>query len=308
MTEAIDACLDPDPEERPLASELERVLAAHAPSSTASRCPRRRHRWRGACEPRRRPDLARFLPGARGRRARPRGPDRDRGPGPDRCWPRSAPGVLAIGRPRPAFALQLALVVLWLADRRGRARGRRSGRRPRRPAAARRRSTRGDRRSPGSRRPRPDRPGPVYPALAGLTRGAAGRALLGGDRLPLARGLGGARAPHAPARAGRRPARRTGRGRRAPPSATWSLRCSTARSSPPRGSAPLAALVLPLLVRGRTPVLDALGALIWAAGLISALRLVAGGAEPARAALRGPARRPWSPPCSRGGWEPRRTA
>jgi hypothetical protein len=42
----------------------------------------------------------------------------------------------------------------------------------------------------------------------------------------------------------------------------------------------LAALVLPVLVRGRTPVIDALGALIWAAGLISALRVVAGGASP----------------------------
>jgi hypothetical protein len=42
----------------------------------------------------------------------------------------------------------------------------------------------------------------------------------------------------------------------------------------------LAAYVLPLLVRGRAPVLDALGALIWAAGLITALRLVAGGSGP----------------------------
>jgi hypothetical protein len=42
----------------------------------------------------------------------------------------------------------------------------------------------------------------------------------------------------------------------------------------------LASVALPFLVRGRTPVLDALGALIWAAGLISALRLVAGGTSP----------------------------
>ena len=42
----------------------------------------------------------------------------------------------------------------------------------------------------------------------------------------------------------------------------------------------LAAAVLPLLIRGRTPVLDALGALIWAAGMISALRLVAGDSHP----------------------------
>ena len=42
----------------------------------------------------------------------------------------------------------------------------------------------------------------------------------------------------------------------------------------------LASLVLPMLVRGRTPVLDALGALIWAAGLISALRLTSGDSPP----------------------------
>ena len=43
-----------------------------------------------------------------------------------------------------------------------------------------------------------------------------------------------------------------------------------------------AAAALPLLVRGRSPILDMTGALIWAAGLISANRLVAGaGGEPA---------------------------
>jgi hypothetical protein len=41
-----------------------------------------------------------------------------------------------------------------------------------------------------------------------------------------------------------------------------------------------AALVLPVLVRGRTPLLDALGALIWAAGLITTLKLVAGSTSP----------------------------
>ena len=41
-----------------------------------------------------------------------------------------------------------------------------------------------------------------------------------------------------------------------------------------------AALVLPVLVRGRTPLIDALGALIWAAGLITTLRLVAGSPSP----------------------------
>jgi hypothetical protein len=41
-----------------------------------------------------------------------------------------------------------------------------------------------------------------------------------------------------------------------------------------------AAVVLPVLVRGRTPLLDALGALIWAAGLITTLKLVAGSTSP----------------------------
>src|SRR5262249_23070488 len=41
-----------------------------------------------------------------------------------------------------------------------------------------------------------------------------------------------------------------------------------------------AALVLPVLVRGRTPLLDGLGALIWPAGLITTLRLVAGSTSP----------------------------
>ena len=35
-------------------------------------------------------------------------------------------------------------------------------------------------------------------------------------------------------------------------------------------------MALPLLVRGRVPVLDAVGALVWAAALITALRLLAG--------------------------------
>jgi eukaryotic-like serine/threonine-protein kinase len=37
-----------------------------------------------------------------------------------------------------------------------------------------------------------------------------------------------------------------------------------------------AAVLLPMLVRGRVPVMDLVGALVWAAGLISAHRLIAG--------------------------------
>jgi len=121
--------------------------------------------------------------------------------------------------------------------------------------------------------------GPVYPALAGLTRGAAGRALLGGiGYLWLA--------------AWEELAHRTLLlGPVADPPAHWTQSASTGLSDvvaalvdasvlAGAGVFAAAALVLPLLVRGRTPVLDALGALIWAAGLISALRLVGGGSSP----------------------------
>jgi hypothetical protein len=121
----------------------------------------------------------------------------------------------------------------------------------------------------------------AYPAFAGLTRGTASRALLGAtgylwlvtletiaDRNLL---LG---APSS-----------------APPS--WADSAGVALSDVlmPLVSAGViaaaavwaaAAVVLPLLVRGRAPVLDLVGALVWAAGLASALRIVAGqGAEPA---------------------------
>ena len=121
--------------------------------------------------------------------------------------------------------------------------------------------------------------GPVYPALAGLTRGAAGRALLGGiGYLWLA--------------AWEELAHRTLLlGPVADPPAHWTGSAGTALSDvvaplidgsvlAGAGVFALAAWALPLLIRGRTPVLDALGALIWAAGLISALRLVAGGSSP----------------------------
>jgi hypothetical protein len=121
--------------------------------------------------------------------------------------------------------------------------------------------------------------GPVYPALAGLTRGGASRALLGGiGYLWLA--------------AWEELAHRTLLlGPVADPPAHWAGSAGTALSdivaplldgSVLAGAAvfALSAWALPLLIRGRTPVLDALGALVWAAGLISALRLVAGGSSP----------------------------
>ncbi|MGZ8622400.1 MAG: hypothetical protein ACXWW8_07430, partial [Solirubrobacterales bacterium] len=117
---------------------------------------------------------------------------------------------------------------------------------------------------------------PAYPALAGLAHGAAERALLGatgylwlaalettGDRTLL---LGAADGPAADG---------------------WQHSAGAALSdvilpllSPGVLAVAtlwaLAAVTLPLLVRGRAPVLDMVGALIWAAALISAHRLLAG--------------------------------
>jgi hypothetical protein len=121
--------------------------------------------------------------------------------------------------------------------------------------------------------------GPVYPALAGLARGAAGRALLGGigylwiaaweelaHRILL---LGPVADP---------PAHWTGSASTAFSDVVAPLFDGTVLAG--AGAFALAAFALPLLVKGRAPVLDALGALIWAAGLISCLRLVAGGSSP----------------------------
>ena len=117
MTEAIDAALDPDPEVRPLASELEAALAAHINELDG-----RPAAGRGGIE------------GLRGGRRTAPTPAARASPGscPERVWRRSGlaaliatgapapialaaliPGVLALGRPRPAYALQLVLVVLW---------------------------------------------------------------------------------------------------------------------------------------------------------------------------------------------------
>jgi hypothetical protein len=120
---------------------------------------------------------------------------------------------------------------------------------------------------------------PVYPALAGLTRGAAGRALLGGiGYLWLA--------------ACEEVTQRTLLlGPDTVPPVGWEQSAATALGDvvaplfelsvlAAAGIWAIAALVLPILVRGRAPVLDAIGALVWAAGLISALRLVGGGSSP----------------------------
>jgi hypothetical protein len=186
------------------------------------------------------------------------------------------PGVLALGRPRPAYWLQLALVFLWVLIGAG---------------------------DPGVAvlvallgalpllPPVEDDAvalpgvapilgliglGPVYPALAGLTRGAAGRAVLGAvgyvwiaawEELSHQTLLLGPVADP--------PAHWTGSASTALTDVVFPLIDATVIAG--AAAFALAAFALPLLVRGRTPVLDAIGALIWAAGLLSALRLVGGG-------------------------------
>jgi eukaryotic-like serine/threonine-protein kinase len=279
MTEAIDAALDPDPEERPLASELGSALAAHITELDGEPLPPIAGiDGEAFIEPRRRPELARFLApigiAALGLAAL----IATGAPAPVASIA-LVPGFLALGRPRPAYALQLALVLLWLVLGAGE------------PGVAALVAVLGaplllaaiDSEAialPGLA------PllgllglGPVYPALAGLTRGAAGRALLGGiGYLWLA--------------AWEELAHRTLLlGPVADPPAHWTGSAGTALGDVVTplidgsvlvgaGIFALAACVLPLLIRGRAPVLDGLGALIWAAGLISALRLVDGGSSP----------------------------
>jgi hypothetical protein len=279
MAAAIDAALDPDAESRPLASELEAALEANLGELDGRPLPPIESAELDS-EPglRRELGLARFVPGV-GLAALGLAALTATGAPAPIALAALVPGVLALGRGRPAFALQLALVFLWLLIGAG---------------------------QPGSATlvlvlglpllaPAIDPAaislpglapflgvaglGPVYPAVAGLTRGAAGRALLGGiGYLWLA--------------AWEEIAHRTLLlGPVADPPAHWTSSVSEAISGvimPLIGVSVLgpalafagAALALPMLVRGRTPVLDGLGALIWAAGLITALRLVGGTSPP----------------------------
>jgi tRNA A-37 threonylcarbamoyl transferase component Bud32 len=279
MTEAIDAALDPDPEERPLASELGSALAAHVAELDGEPLPPIVGiDGEAFAAPRRRPELARFLPGA-GIAALGLAALIATGAPAPIALIALAPGFLALGRPRPAYALELALVLLWLVLGAGE------------PGVAALVAVLGAPLLLAAIDPEaialPGLApvlgliglGPVYPALAGLTRGAAGRALLGGiGYLWLA--------------AWEELAHRTLLlGPVADPPAHWTGSAGTALSDvvaplidgsvlAGAGVFALAAWALPLLIRGRTPVIDALGALIWAAGLISALRLVDGGSSP----------------------------
>jgi eukaryotic-like serine/threonine-protein kinase len=280
VAETIDTCLDPDPEERPLASQLEAVLESHANQLDGDPLPAVEGlEWVEEAEMRRSlPGLGRLLPAAGIAILGMAALFATGAPVPVAALA-LVPGVLATGRPRPAYTLQLALMVLWCLIGAGQP-GTAVlvallGALPLLPpveddAIA----------LPGSA------PilgliglGPVYPALAGLTRGAAGRAVLGAigylwiaaweelaHRTLL---LGPVADP---------PAHWTGSASIALTDVVLPLIDGTVLAG--AGVFALAAFVLPLLVRGRAPVLDALGALIWAAGLISALRLVGGGSSP----------------------------
>jgi tRNA A-37 threonylcarbamoyl transferase component Bud32 len=282
MTDAIDAALDPDPELRPLASELEAALAAHVNELDGDPLPAVEGidaledgtAWRG----RSLPGIARFLPGAGVAALGMAGLIATGAPAPI-VAAALIPGVLALGRPRPAYALQLALVLLWTLLGAGE-----SG------VAALILLLGAPLLAPAIDSDAIALPGvapilgliglgPVYPALAGLTRGAAGRALLGGiGYIWIA--------------AWEELAHKTLLlGPVADPPAHWKGSAGTAISDvlmplvdgsvlAAAGIFAAAALVLPVLVRGRAPLLDALGALIWAAGLITTLKLVAGSTSP----------------------------
>jgi hypothetical protein len=280
LTETIDACLDPDPELRPLASELGAALTAQTAELDGEPLPAVEELgweesvalgWRS-------PNLTRLLP-AFGVAALGLAALIATGAPAPLAALALVPGVLAAGRPRPAYALQLALVVLWLLIGAGE------------PgiavlvallgAAALARAIEAEVIALPGLAPLLGLIGlgPVYAALAGLTRGAAGRALLGGiGYLWLA--------------AWEELAHRTLLlGPAATPPAHWTESAGTAFTDvvtplldtsvlAGAGAFALAALVLPLLIRGGAPVLDAIGALIWAAGLISVLRLINGGSSP----------------------------
>ncbi|HYY73295.1 MAG TPA: serine/threonine-protein kinase, partial [Solirubrobacterales bacterium] len=279
MTAAIDAALDPDPEERPLASELGAALAAHIKELDGDPLPPIAGIDADAfLEPRSRTELTRFLPAAGVAALGLTALIASGAPAPI-ALAALLPGALALGRPRPAYALQLALVFLWLAIGAGEA------------GAAALVAVLGA--PPLLAAIDPEAIalpglapvlgllglGPVYPALAGMTRGAASRALLGAiGYLWIA--------------AWEELAHKTLLlGPVADPPAHWTGSVGTALGDvvaplvdgsilAGAGVFALAAWALPLLIRGRAPVLDGLGALIWAAGLISALRLVAGGSSP----------------------------
>jgi hypothetical protein len=284
LIDAVDACLDPDPERRPLVSELQRAMEASGPLLGGERLPPpiAPPEGDGALRPAGRPwlrviaavavsllCLAVLLwsgsPGAA-------------------LFLSPLAGALALVRPRLAFMVAAAGCSLWLAVGAGEQGAALvvavlsaplgipvgSGRGVALPALA----------------PALALPGlaPAYPAVASFAGGAAARALLGAVGyiwMAAAESLSGRDLFLGPVMS-------------AP--AEWRDSAGQAMSGVvvPLAEGPvlagalvwaLAAVLLPVLVRGRMPILDALGALLWAAGLIAAHGMLAAPGGEARGGL-----------------------
>ena len=273
LADVIDSCLDPDPELRPLASELEAVLMAHAreltdvalpsvlrpeeidPGSPAARphppaCRESQRRSRSGALV-----FAAMALASRHHRPwlRPSGGPPRRGP-----RPRSPQGRL---RGRSGRHGRVARLRRGSPGRRA---GRRRALRSPRPAS----DAGGSRRRPPGRRAAtgPDRDRPRLPGARRDERGDRCARPARRPRLRVARRVGG-RIRHdprpRPRDRGSRGLERVGglgAGRRA------SSRCCDPGVLLVACVWAGAAALLPLLVRGRSPVLDMTGALIWAAG------------------------------------------
>ena len=106
LTEAIDAALDPDPEVRPLASELEAALAAHVNELDGEPLPAiEGPDGEPAADRRRAPADRAASRRRRGRGARARGPDRDRRSRSRSRWRRWSRACSPSAAARPAYAL-----------------------------------------------------------------------------------------------------------------------------------------------------------------------------------------------------------
>jgi predicted Ser/Thr protein kinase len=284
LTETIDACLEVDPEARPLVSELETILDQHAEELDGAPLPAIIDLDDADGDPHR------ALPALAWRRLAPAAAiaamvlaaliATGGAPAPILLLAPLA-GLIALARPRPALMLATVATVVWVwagAGEPGVAIVIAALAVPLllpmvNPAAA----------------PLPSLApllgvtglAAAYPALAGLTRGAVSRAVLGATgyvwlvTLELISGrdlLLGAPSSAPPSWAG---SAGVAFSDVLMPLASFSVMAAAAVWA-------VAAVILPLLVRGRAPVVDLVGALVWAAGLASALRLVAGpGGEPA---------------------------
>jgi hypothetical protein len=275
LTDAIDGALDPDPELRPLASELEAVLGSHEGELDGSQLPPVLHPAEPT--PPRDPvgSLARFAPGLSVGALCLAAMVAVGAPPPAMA---AAPlaALVALARPRAGLALGAGVLIAWLLIGAGQPGSALVAALLVAPLILIPAGGGGAIALPGLA-PVLGVAGlaPVYPALAGLARGAAERALLGatgylwlaaletaGDRTLLL-------------------------GAETPATDGWQQSVGAALSDVilPLLSLgvlavatlwALAAVTLPLLVRGRSPVLDMVGALIWAAALISAHRVLAG--------------------------------